>query len=44
MIIKALRGCGYKLREIMEMDDYEIMIELGMAMYENEGEEGAEDG
>ena len=34
--MKFMRNAGYTLREIMEMDAYEVMISLGFILYDNE--------
>lgn len=45
MLIKALQNAGFSLKEIREMDAYEMMINLGGLMYDNDGgEEGDNNG
>lgn len=42
--MKVLQNAGYSLKEILAMDAYEMMLGLGMAMYDNDAEEGNENG
>ena len=36
MLIKLMRNEGYTLKEIREMDAYEVMLNLGFILYDNE--------
>lgn len=40
--MKIMRNAGYTLKEIFAMDAYEMMINLGCSLYDND-REGEED-